>query len=89
MITSNSRALSTLLRELGFVDSIELGAICFECLARNALANGGEEFGEDVVVVDLNQCPAEHFLGGEEMLDEGSVVGSAGVAVACCRDGNE
>ena len=61
---------------------MEVGGVGLEGSGSDGDADGGEEVGEGVVVVELQEGPREHFTGGEEVVDVGGVVPSAGVAGA-------
>ena len=61
---------------------MEGASIVFEGALFDAATDPGEEFVYDVVVVELEEHPAEHFLGVEEVLEVGAVMVCAGVACA-------
>lgn len=42
-----------------------------------------------MVIVDLEERPAEHLFGRQQVLDVSAVVGSAGVACARGREGHK
>lgn len=76
------RPLASLLRQFGIVCAREGLHVSVEGAGGDGRADGREELVDDVVVVDLQQDPAEHFFGGEEVLQESAVVVGAGVAGA-------
>lgn len=70
------------LGELGVVCPLEGLNILFKCVALNACSNLREEEVHCMVVVELEEGPCEHFLCGEEVVDVGSMMFLACIALA-------
>jgi len=82
LISSHARSLSRLLGKGRLVVGFKGSDVAGECTGFNGGTDAGEEGGQHGVVVELNQDPAEHFFGGEEMLEVGAMVLGAGIADA-------
>ena len=59
---------------------MECESIFFKGALPDAATDAGEKFVYDVVVMELEEHPAEHFLGVEEVLEVAAVMVCAGVA---------
>ena len=70
------------LRELSFVCPLEGLDILLKGVALDACSDFGEEKVHCVVVVELEEGPCEHFLCGEEVVDVGSMMFLACIALA-------
>lgn len=89
LIAPNPRALSTLHQGYTIIPSPETPRILLISPIRDRITDLREERVDDVEVVDLEERPREHFVGGEEVVDVGGVVGCAGVAGAGGGEGFE
>ena len=75
-------SLSRFLWQFSCVEFVEGESIFFKGALFDAATDAGEEYVYDVVVMELEEHPAEHFLGVEEVLEVAAVMVCAGVASA-------
>ena len=82
LVPSYSRAFAALLRQLALIDLSKVLSVGVERAVFEAGTDAAEERAENMVVVNLQKDPAEHFFCRKKVLDICSVVRRTGVTGA-------